>query len=154
MDCALHFNSCSFGPIESSNVCSSEHIDTGDAACGDVVLLSSFTSPYGTWQSRISPDDFAAGSTIFEGVQVDVSILRFGRKSLTCIQKSGKIYLGDIRPHEGGRGAIIQASSDGTTKDVLPSEYSALSQVEARSTSMVTRALQLAILMVTWSSQT
>ena len=32
------------------------------------------TAPYGTWHSPISPDDFAAGSSIFEGVQVNVSL--------------------------------------------------------------------------------
>ena len=39
------------------------------------------------------------------------------------------MYIGDIRPHEEGRGAIVQLSTKGDAKDMLPQKYSALSQV-------------------------
>ena len=83
-------------------------------------------APYGTWQSPITPDDFATACSRFEGIQVD---------------KSKNIYLGDIRAQEQGRCALVQFSSDGESKDILPEKYSALSQVhEYGGASFVTRA--------------
>lgn len=41
---------------------------------------------------------------------------------------NGKVYILEIRPDEGGRGAIVE-HHNGQSKDVLPRPYSALSQV-------------------------
>ncbi|KAM0247501.1 hypothetical protein ACHAQJ_009823 [Trichoderma viride] len=71
-------------------------------------------APYGTWESPITPDHFASGSVILD--QLDVS------------RSNGKIYALEIRPAEEGRGTIVEYV-DGTAKEVLPSQYNALSQV-------------------------
>ena len=71
---------------------------------------------YGLWESPIEADDFgAADSTMLDSVHVNRS--------------NGKIYLCEIRPGEEGRGAIVEFDRDGTSREVLPKEYSALSQV-------------------------
>ena len=44
-------------------------------------------------------------------------------------QSNGNIYLGEIRPDEGGRGAIVEFASSGA-RDVLPKNYNALTQVQ------------------------
>ena len=76
--------------------------------------MSTKIAPYGTWESPIKPSTFAAGSVDLVGIQVN--------------DNNGKIYLLEIRPHEEGRGAIVEYTN-GIPKDVLPKRYSALSQV-------------------------
>jgi dipeptidyl aminopeptidase/acylaminoacyl peptidase len=71
-------------------------------------------APYGTWESPIKPSTFAAGSVALDQIQVN--------------EQNGKIYLLEIRPHEEGRGAIVEYTN-GHPRDVLPAKYSALSQV-------------------------
>ena len=87
------------------------------------------TAPYGTWDSPIQPDDFAVGSTTLDTALPNV---RFPSIAVvytdTPQKKNGKLYLLEIRPTEEGRGAIIEYT-DGQGRDVLPKEYSALSQV-------------------------
>ena len=72
------------------------------------------TAPYGTWESPIKPSTFAAGSVALEQIQVN--------------EANGKIYLLEVRPHEEGRGAIVEYANS-IPRDVLPERYSALSQV-------------------------
>lgn len=72
------------------------------------------TAPYGTWDSPITPATFAAGSVALDQIQVN--------------EKNGKIYLLEIRPHEDGRGAIVEYYR-GNVRDVLPERFNALSQV-------------------------
>ena len=76
--------------------------------------MSKKIAPYGTWDSPIVPDIFAAGSVALDQIQVN--------------EENGKIYLLEIRPHEEGRGAIVEYHN-GNSRDVLPVRYSALSQV-------------------------
>lgn len=52
------------------------------------------TAPYGSWESPIKPSTFAAGSVALEQIQVN--------------KANGKIYLLEVRPHEEGRGAIVE----------------------------------------------
>lgn len=72
------------------------------------------TAPYGTWESPITPDTFAAGSVALDQIQVN--------------EAAEKVYLLEIRPHEEGRGAIVEYYR-GNVRDVLPERFNALSQV-------------------------
>ena len=74
------------------------------------------TAPYGTWESPIKPEDFAAsGKVIIDQVYVN--------------QQNGKIYWVENRPDEGGRGTIME-QGDGGPREVLPKEFNASTQVQ------------------------
>ena len=84
------------------------------SSLGLVTVKMAKTAPYGTWESPITPSTFSAGSVALEQIQVN--------------EKNGKVYLLEIRPHEEGRGAIVEYYK-GNVRDVLPEKFSALSQV-------------------------
>lgn len=44
-------------------------------------------------------------------------------------EKTGKVYLSEVRPAEGARVAVVEYDPSGTSKDVLPSKYSAATHV-------------------------
>lgn len=73
---------------------------------------------YGTWESPIQPDDFAAAGFV-------------GLDQIYVNRRNGKIYINELRADEDGRGVIVEYDThDGnSSKDVLPKEFSALSQV-------------------------
>ena len=72
---------------------------------------SSTAAPYGKWKSPITADHISAKSLSFQEVRVH--------------EPTGKIYLLESRPAEEGRCCIVECSTDGQRKDVLPEEYSA-----------------------------
>lgn len=66
-------------------------------------------APYGSWRSPITPTHYASGE-----------------KRLQQLHLSGEdLYWAEIRPHEGGRYAIVRRSPDGATADVLPPGHNA-----------------------------
>lgn len=70
---------------------------------------------YGTWESPIVPGDFAAvGSVVLDQIYVN--------------RGNGKIYIIEIRADEEGRGVIVE-HHNGKSRDVLPRQFNALSQV-------------------------
>ncbi|KAK5045022.1 hypothetical protein LTR84_010170 [Exophiala bonariae] len=70
---------------------------------------------YGTWESPIQPEDFAAaGSVVLDQIYVN--------------RENGKIYINEIRPDENGRGVIVEYHN-GESREVLPKQFNALSQV-------------------------
>ena len=71
----------------------------------------STAAPYGKWKSPITADHISAKSLAFQEVRVH--------------EPTGKIYLLESRPAEEGRCCIVECSTDGQHKDVLPREYSA-----------------------------
>ena len=72
---------------------------------------SSTSAPYGKWKSPITADHISAKSLSFQEVRVH--------------EPTGKIYLLESRPAEEGRCCIVECSTDGQYKDVLPKECSA-----------------------------
>jgi dipeptidyl aminopeptidase/acylaminoacyl peptidase len=73
------------------------------------LLLMSTVAPYGSWASPITPD------LLVEKVV-----------GLSYPLPDGKdLYWLEMRPAEGGRYAIVRRSSDGSTTDVIPEEFSA-----------------------------
>ncbi|KEF51277.1 uncharacterized protein A1O9_12627 [Exophiala aquamarina CBS 119918] len=71
---------------------------------------------YGTWESPIQPDHFAApGSVGLDEVYVN--------------RNNGNVYINELRADEDGRGVIVEFIHDGKSKDVLPKQFNAISQV-------------------------
>jgi len=75
---------------------------------------------YGTWESPIQPDDFAAEGSV-------------GLDQIHVNRNNGKIYLLELRADDDGRGVIVEYATHGDgswkSKDVLPKQFNALSQV-------------------------
>jgi dipeptidyl aminopeptidase/acylaminoacyl peptidase len=69
--------------------------------------------PYGTWPSPISAEVIAAQGVRLGAVAVD----------------GDDIYWIEGRPHEGGRNVLVRRRADGSTADVIPSDFNVRSRV-------------------------
>lgn len=70
-------------------------------------LSEKLIAPYGTWQSSVTPELVAKGSTSILNMHVD------GDTTYWC----------ELRPLNKGRYTIVRRDKDGTTKDVTPSDF-------------------------------
>jgi dipeptidyl aminopeptidase/acylaminoacyl peptidase len=69
--------------------------------------------PFGTWPSPISAEVIAAQGVRLGAVAVD----------------GDDIYWIEGRPHEGGRNVLVRRRADGSTADVIPSDFNVRSRV-------------------------
>jgi len=70
-------------------------------------------SPYGSWESAITPEKIIEGGLKFNEVRID----------------NNDIYFLEGRPSESGRSAILKHNSDGTTSDIIPDNFNSRNAV-------------------------
>ena len=70
-------------------------------------------SPYGSWESIITPDKIIEGGLKFNEVRID----------------NRDIYFIEGRPSESGRSVILKQNSDGTTTDVISDNFNSRNAV-------------------------
>ncbi len=68
---------------------------------------------YGAWLSPVSVDDAVGAARAITDVEID----------------NGVLWIGEMRPDEGGRSQIMRLRPDGVTEDILPEGFSARSRV-------------------------
>ena len=70
-------------------------------------------SQFGSWESIFTPETIIEGGLRFSEIRID----------------NQDIYFLEGRPSESGRSVIIKHSPDGTTKDVIPSNFNSRNAV-------------------------
>ena len=88
------------------------------------------TSRYGTWDSEITSSSVTFGTVTLDGVRVCVSnelSVKAYRRLYFCKPRTGHIFLAEGRPN--GNVTIIQILDDGSSKDVLPTDYNVKTNV-------------------------
>ena len=64
-------------------------------------------SPYGSWESAITPEKIIEGGLKFNEVRID----------------NNDIYFLEGRPSESGRNVILKHNSDGITTDIITDNF-------------------------------